>query len=34
LLGIIWALFMGLIGGMMPAVRSGRVPVTVALRAT
>ncbi len=34
LLGIVWALCMGLIGGMMPAVRAGRVPVTVALRAT
>jgi putative ABC transport system permease protein len=34
LLGIGWALCMGLIGGMMPAVRAARVPVTVALRAT
>jgi putative ABC transport system permease protein len=34
LLGIVWALCMGLIGGVMPAVRAGRVPVTVALRAT
>jgi len=34
LLGIIWALCMGLIGGLMPAVRAGRVPVTVALRAS
>jgi putative ABC transport system permease protein len=32
LLGIGWALCMGLIGGMLPAVRAGRVPVTVALR--
>jgi putative ABC transport system permease protein len=34
LLGIGWALCMGLIGGLMPAVRAARVPVTVALRAT
>ncbi len=33
LLGIGWALCMGLIGGLMPAVRASRVPVTVALRA-
>ena len=34
LLGIAWALGMGLIGGLLPAVRAARVPVTVALRAT
>ncbi len=34
LLGIVWALCMGLVGGLMPAVRAARVPVTVALRAT
>jgi putative ABC transport system permease protein len=34
LLGIIWALCMGLIGGLMPAVRSARIPVSEALRAT
>ena len=34
LLGVVWALCMGLIGGLMPAVRAARVPVTVALRAT
>jgi putative ABC transport system permease protein len=34
LLGIVWALCMGLIGGLMPAVRSVRVPVSEALRAT
>ena len=34
LLGIIWSLCMGLIGGLMPAVRSVRVPVSEALRAT
>jgi putative ABC transport system permease protein len=34
LLGIGWALCMGLIGGLMPAVRAARVPVSVALRAT
>lgn len=33
-LGIGWALCMGLIGGLMPAIRAARVPVTVALRAT
>ena len=31
-LGIGWGLCMGLIGGLMPAVRSARVPVTIALR--
>ncbi len=34
MVGIVWALCMGLIGGLMPAVRAARVPVTVALRAT
>ena len=34
LLGISWALGMGLIGGLMPAVRAARVPVTVGLRAS
>src|SRR6185437_5421480 len=33
-LGIVWALCMGLIGGLMPAARAARVPVSVALRAT
>jgi putative ABC transport system permease protein len=33
-LGIGWALCMGLIGGLMPAVRAARVPVNVALRGT
>ncbi|HVH83188.1 MAG TPA: ABC transporter permease, partial [Steroidobacteraceae bacterium] len=33
-LGIAWALVMGLIGGLLPALRAGRVPVTTALRAT
>lgn len=32
-IGIGWALGMGLVGGMLPAVRAVRVPVTVALRA-
>ncbi len=32
-IGIAWALFMGLIGGLLPAIRAGRVPVTTALRA-
>jgi putative ABC transport system permease protein len=34
LLGIGWALCMGLVGGLMPAVRAARVPVTAALRGT
>lgn len=34
LLGVIWALIMGLIGGILPAARAARVPVTTALRAT
>ncbi len=34
LLGIAWALAMGITGGLMPAVRAARVPVSVALRAT
>jgi putative ABC transport system permease protein len=32
-IGIVWALAMGLIGGVLPAVRAARVPVTTALRA-
>jgi putative ABC transport system permease protein len=32
-LGVGWALCMGVIGGVLPAVRASRVPVTVALRA-
>jgi putative ABC transport system permease protein len=32
-IGVCWALAMGLVGGVLPAVRAGRVPVTVALRA-
>jgi putative ABC transport system permease protein len=34
LLGLGWALAIGLISGLLPAVRAARVPVTVALRAT
>jgi putative ABC transport system permease protein len=34
LLGLGWALSMGLISGLLPALRAARVPVTVALRAT
>ncbi len=34
LLGVGWALCMGLIGGLMPSIRAARVPVSVALRAT
>jgi len=33
-LGIGWALGMGLLGGLLPALRAARVPVTTALRAT
>jgi putative ABC transport system permease protein len=33
-LGMGWALAMGLIGGLLPALRAARVPVTTALRAT
>ena len=33
LIGVIWALIMGLIGGILPAVRAARVSVTTALRA-
>jgi putative ABC transport system permease protein len=33
-LGIAWALGMGLVGGLLPALRAVRVPVTTALRAT
>jgi putative ABC transport system permease protein len=33
-IGIAWALAMGLIGGILPALRAARVPVTTALRAT
>src|SRR5262249_6208305 len=32
--GIGWALVMGFIGGLLPALRAARVPVTTALRAT
>ena len=33
-LGITWALLMGLLGGILPALRAARVPVTDALRAS
>ena len=33
-IGVVWALAMGLLGGLLPAVRAARVPVTTALRAT
>jgi putative ABC transport system permease protein len=32
-IGVFWALAMGLLGGLVPAFRAARVPVTVALRA-
>jgi putative ABC transport system permease protein len=31
--GILWALIMGLVGGLLPSIRAARVPVTAALRA-
>ena len=31
-LGITWALFLGLIGGLFPAVHAARLPITIALR--
>lgn len=34
LLGVGWSLGIGLIGGLLPAIRSARIPVTAALRAT
>jgi putative ABC transport system permease protein len=34
LLGLGWALCIGVIGGLLPALRAARVPVTVAMRAT
>jgi putative ABC transport system permease protein len=33
-LGIEWALVMGLVGGILPAIRAARMPLTTALRAT
>ena len=33
-IGILWALSMGIIGGVLPAIRAGRVSVTTALRAS
>ena len=33
-IGVVWALVMGLVGGLLPALRAARVPVTTALRAT
>lgn len=34
MLGILWATAMGILGGMMPAIRAARVPIATALRAT
>ena len=34
MLGVMWALGMGLLGGLLPGLRAARVPVTTALRAT
>ncbi len=34
LIGIVWALAMGLAGGLLPALRAARLPVATALRAT
>jgi putative ABC transport system permease protein len=33
-LGIAWAFAMGIVGGMLPAVKAARLPLTTALRAT
>ena len=33
-IGVVWALAMGLLGGLLPAWRAARLPVTTALRAT
>jgi putative ABC transport system permease protein len=33
-LGIVWAFAMGIVGGVLPAVKAARLPVTTALRAT
>jgi putative ABC transport system permease protein len=33
-IGVVWALAMGLVGGLLPALRAARVPVATALRAT
>jgi len=33
-IGIVWSLVMGLIGGLLPALRAARMPVAMALRAT
>jgi len=30
--GIVWALVLGTIGGLFPAIRAARLPITVALR--
>ena len=30
--GFVWALLIGLAGGLLPAIRAARLPVTVALR--
>jgi putative ABC transport system permease protein len=32
-LGIVWACSIGLIGGLLPAIRAARLPVATALRA-
>jgi putative ABC transport system permease protein len=33
-LAIVWALVIGLIGGLAPSIRAARLPVATALRAT
>jgi putative ABC transport system permease protein len=32
--GLIWALVVGLLGGLPPAIRAARLPIATALRAT
>jgi len=34
LTGILWALVVGLIGGLFPSIRAARLPVATAIRAT
>ncbi len=31
-LGLLWSLTMGLVGGLLPAVRASRLPIAMALR--
>jgi len=33
-LGVVWAVAIGVIGGLFPAIRAARLPIATALRAT